>query len=541
MAAQALIPIPFVGAAVGVGCASLLTKGKNWCFSPDLSALMGQRVPAHTLLNQTTDSKNAARQEAQNGLQQFFDGASIRKEDCHSLFRSLAAGILQSGDYAKIREALRGLPEIWGSYAVANALESLDQLEHNGTTIHQIMNDKKLSNAWVKSLRRLSTAWWRNNSEIAKKRLHPHAESLLGHTILDKDLPDAIQKYLETIDDMDDGFLLGGDPELEALSTILNRPIVFIDAAKTVSSDKLSLVRIFKSTQSQFRYSASTDLRNDHKKETLFLLFNNNHYDVLFPNQSWLDECKRKAAIPLMGQLVPPHTLFAPPADGKNMVALHRLEQFFDGALIKGDGHCLFRSLLAGLLKDGNFAKLREAVRGLPQGIVPQEASRTLESLDRLERNQTTVHGIVNDRELSNAWVSVLRRISTAWWRRSSNETKELFRPQLENFLRRTISVNELPQALEEYLKAIENMDENILFGSEPELLALSTALSMPIAVINATETIRSGMVEVLSFSELAQESVSIPSSENLLQLFPGALFVLFQTNHYNALFPKKH
>lgn len=265
------------------------------------------------------------------------------------------------------------------------------------------------------------------------------------------------------------------------------------------------------------------------------------HYEATKPptqsekeaDLSWLEECQKRASISLVSPYYPPHLLVFDPR-GEKSSALCDLQSHFRGAAVKGDGHCLFRSLAAGIMQRGGFDMLKEALLANISRPTESQVALVVDSCRLLEKQEKSAHELVNDKNISDAWVYVLRRCAASWWTAQSLEAQDRLVESL-GFHART--PEEKREAIDTYLKDIERMKKDVLFGGEPEFMALANVLMRPIVIVDVEETLKVEKLSCVIINRTNRENSLFASARDLRGSLPrDALFLLFEKNHYNLL-----
>lgn len=190
---------------------------------------------------------------------------------------------------------------------------------------------------------------------------------------------------------------------------------------------------------------------------------------------------------------------------------------------IKGDGHCLFRSIAAHLLTLEHIQKLRQRVDGL-QKLVPEVNLRSLfDTCEGLLKENKTVDAILLDPEISKRWISALRGIATQWWVGQCNAFPDEASSQaFMEAIRLSNTRDAADFLMAHYLSTMGSYDE-ACWGGEQEVVALQKALDIPIHLVDL-------------------ETPAAQRKEGLLpRMGPLTdIYLLRRPGHYDALYLEK-
>jgi len=225
------------------------------------------------------------------------------------------------------------------------------------------------------------------------------------------------------------------------------------------------------------------------------------------------------------------------------------LAPYFSGALIKGDGHCLFRSIATALLQKDiawlegkiNIAVLKERLLKSSQELGEKSYDAVLNSiLARLENS--SVQEIINDEYLSDNFVQFLRFLSVAPSRVVASAPKEnkdqfialLYSLDAGTIAREDLDSKETSQWDEKinwwricaYLHDQENIARP-MWGGHIEQSGICETLGISMAILDVANIGRSGQI---------QSNVTVVP---IGHQGPPDIYLFFEGSHYNAAFPR--
>jgi hypothetical protein len=202
--------------------------------------LMGRLRPPHSLLETPTDVPPS---EALTSLSRSFRGAPI-KADGQDLLRSLVAGVLWGNGYTHLRPLFLNHARSIPTSRFDLVFESLNRLQHKQATVMEVMNTSKECDEWVEFFKEISAHYLMTNRSKSAAMQSDTAE-------------------------------------FHALSAVLQRPIVILDAMKTELTGKVSGVCFSGNEQYDFAIDTQEDVRSHFHPRTLFALFDGNRFNVL--------------------------------------------------------------------------------------------------------------------------------------------------------------------------------------------------------------------------------------------------------------------
>lgn len=229
---------------------------------------------------------------------------------------------------------------------------------------------------------------------------------------------------------------------------------------------------------------------------------------------------------PLVGKPIELAELAKEYRKGNNQIktGLEQLGPFFSMRRIAGDGHCLFRSTLVGLIHylkqsperdvTNFYHQLDKSVEEL-KDVCPEiekKYTKGLESIKAILSNKKSIEDVLNDRPSSDLLVSLLRDLVCAY---NFMNGDEVFDSETVVF-----SGNQ-----ENYLTTMMDMSKNEL-GGHPEILALNSILDIELIPVNVA-AVTSNTETAESYLERALQAKKIP------------IFLLFRPGHYDIAFPK--
>lgn len=288
--------------------------------------------------------------------------------------------------------------------------------------------------------------------------------------------------------------------------------------------------------------------------------------------QEELDQAREvgDVSVPLAGKLhCAISDIFSSSGD---KAATNLLGTVFTGCKIKGDGHCMFRSIALTLLD--HYAKnpaallalVRKNIASMKDGpyAIAQECQKNIEiSLTALQKGEP-IDEMIRNRALSNAWVLFLRRLAAhslvsrgedALYDAANHMATELNDKHLVDELQRlTGEVHMIrtgekePEEIATVLPALADCQKEIAsrylsakvdmsgadasYGTNLELVSLSRALGLPIVTVDVTLSAANKQFAYNSFPGNSFTSSDAPPPAE-------GIFLLFRGNHYNALFHK--
>lgn len=162
---------------------------------------------------------------------------------------------------------------------------------------------------------------------------------------------------------------------------------------------------------------------------------------------------------------------------------LESLDDACDLVKIKGEGHCLFRAMAAGILY--RYTQLDEQgkqvfierlfhIRGeLARGIPEESWSRFTNAFLDCPDPRKALEAM-NDHTLSNEMVRIMRTIAVERLRRAQVNPHDTFSSVFEH------TATELPMITPEYLRDMEDFSKN-MYGSDVEKSALQDVFSLDV------------------------------------------------------------
>jgi hypothetical protein len=191
----------------------------------------------------------------------------------------------------------------------------------------------------------------------------------------------------------------------------------------------------------------------------------------------------KDVSVPLCRPPIRPQRMIDADTPPNVAIGMHLIDSVGDCVRMKGDGHCLFRAVSAGLhwkYKD-SIPALREKLIVIRQGVGRNIESdywdRILKSLDQCIPS-VTVFQLMNEPQFSDLWMIFMRKLAEAGLKeklRVEPSWKDVF----------TASLPEVFKASpESYIEAIGNPSTRE-FGGEAEIIILSSILD-PIHLLDA-------------------------------------------------------
>jgi|AMWB02.1.fsa_nt_gi hypothetical protein len=191
---------------------------------------------------------------------------------------------------------------------------------------------------------------------------------------------------------------------------------------------------------------------------------------------------------------------------------------------VKGDGHCLFRTVAAHLLTQEHLAELKRRVDML-QKMVPHDIDikRLIEDCEALLKQNKSVDEILLTPGISERWIKALRSIATEYWSTKFREspTKDPV-PTFIQTIRASGVEGSDDDMIGHYMSTMGSFDL-ACWGGHQEIIALSESLQIPIHIIDL-ETPRAQRSEPL-----------LPAVANL-----SDIYVLRRPGHYDAIYLEK-
>lgn len=218
----------------------------------------------------------------------------------------------------------------------------------------------------------------------------------------------------------------------------------------------------------------------------------------------------------LMGSAVTPKVLAADHERKFMKLGLEAIEGQFKIYPIKGDGHCLFRSIAAGILlqfkqngpgaSEELFENIRKALSANQRLDMAADIAKMKSIVQNLysEEAPASVEMIMQDKDFSNEMVRILRRLACVYNRENMTDT-----------LLAEIEASGLTAG--QYFKAMEDMDSKSM-GGEPEIVALSQCFKKDIKSID---------VEAIGRGDLSPDEFEGQNASDLFVLFRGEHFDL--------------
>jgi hypothetical protein len=201
---------------------------------------------------------------------------------------------------------------------------------------------------------------------------------------------------------------------------------------------------------------------------------------------------------------------------------------------VRGNGHCLFSSVASQLLTVERLTALKAKVPALiAQGMIPPQNPDPMQMIDwwiEHVRAGDSVEKLFQDERVYNDWVLFLRRISTGYWRnlikddRTKDKAVTALAPTAKHAMPTLRKLSNL-QACMQYLERMSTLSSAgvVEYGGPAEIEGLDHILGIRIKVADAV---------LLDDGKYWGEMFRI--------MDPNDMWLLYQNNHYNALYSPK-
>ena len=463
----------------------------------------------------------------QDGLRKLSDWAlQLIDTGPHSLYRSIAIQLMNE-------DILRDLkivdpnpqPHIDSSILIEDTRRWLQ----SGVSPRQILARPTVSNAWVALLRNLSNDWWEHlgatNPSDFRFHAFRYAQSRLAGRRLSNH--DALAWYQQNAGSLETG-ALEGIYETAALSSVLGHTIHFINIDTALSAKDLNpnglhiLCGVFPNQfdalyhPSKIPSSVQTELSmSTPPQKGLSCPYDDRLFDEIPIHRidpwSREDLFRHPISAEEFAQTLP---------QGHPCKAIQELKGCFIQKVF-ADGHCLFRSLAALLMRPSALEMLIARAEQLQRGAPPGVDLKDLFSKTKELRNSGKLPGeiLYSSCELSKNWVLFLRYLAMQYWSDEFAKDPNSVQTFLANEKSQTHETDD-DMAMAEYMTTICSY-ENPRWGDHTEIQAIQAVLGITITIANLVSLKRTN-------------GSLLPANPD-----PNHFYIVFSPNpfHYNALF----